>query len=244
MDIDESIGRRPYMEDRHIIEPNFWGNWSLFAVCDGHGGSYTSHFLKFHYKDILRQCMIVTQDIDEAIQESFHTVTKQLDLKQALECGSTFTGILLRYPELISINVGDSRCVMGNPKNKYFEDLTKDHKPSDPTEINRIYASGGFVEFDSMNTPRVLGNLALSRAVGDLASFPAIISTPDIRHFNISKYKELYIAVASDGIWDVQTSENVIMMLDAGLKCRDIVEVCSNKGSSDNMTLLSLHIST
>jgi serine/threonine protein phosphatase PrpC len=42
--------------------------------------------------------------------------------------------------------------------------LTKDHKPTNEAELARIRAAGGFVDWG-----RVDGQLALSRAIGDVA---------------------------------------------------------------------------
>ena len=59
-------------------------------------------------------------------------------------------------------NAGDSRCVMGSQGKAVG--LSFDHKPTKPTERQRIQRAGGFVNFEG----RVNGNLNLSRAIGDL----------------------------------------------------------------------------
>ena len=41
--------------------------------------------------------------------------------------------------------------------------LSKDHKPNDENERQRIYKAGGFVRYDRLN-----GRLSLSRGFGDL----------------------------------------------------------------------------
>lgn len=58
-------------------------------------------------------------------------------------------------------NSGDSRgvaCVNGVTK-----EMSKDHKPEDKIEYDRIKKAGGEVSFGRVN-----GNLNLSRALGDL----------------------------------------------------------------------------
>lgn len=58
-------------------------------------------------------------------------------------------------------NAGDSRgvaCINGSCK-----EMSKDHKPDDKIELDRIKKAGGEVSFG-----RVQGNLNLSRALGDL----------------------------------------------------------------------------
>lgn len=56
--------------------------------------------------------------------------------------------------------MGDSRAIAS--VNGNVDVLSLDHKPSNETEIERIRAAGGWVEFNRVN-----GNLALSRALGD-----------------------------------------------------------------------------
>lgn len=57
-------------------------------------------------------------------------------------------------------NAGDSRAIAGI--NGTFEPLSFDHKPTNEDEMRRITAAGGWVESNRVN-----GNLALSRALGD-----------------------------------------------------------------------------
>jgi len=59
-------------------------------------------------------------------------------------------------------NVGDSRAILIKKKDGSVIDLSVDHKPTLPSEIERIQNAGGFVRHD-----RVQGCLALSRAIGD-----------------------------------------------------------------------------
>lgn len=50
-----------------------------------------------------------------------------------------------------------------------FTRLSKDHKPNNPKEVERIEKAGGFVRV--LDAPRVDGALALSRAFGDSVGF-------------------------------------------------------------------------
>lgn len=74
--------------------------------------------------------------------------------------GSTAITALIRDNKLYCANAGDSRAI--GCKNGTLVQLSHDHKPNNPEEMDRIYNAGGWVEFNRVN-----GNLALSRALGD-----------------------------------------------------------------------------
>jgi protein phosphatase 2C family protein 2/3 len=63
--------------------------------------------------------------------------------------------------KLYVANAGDSRIIMST--NGEAKAISVDHKPSNEVELRRIINAGGYVE-----AGRVNGNLALSRAFGDL----------------------------------------------------------------------------
>ena len=70
--------------------------------------------------------------------------------------------VTLITPEYIYVaNAGDSRAVICNLKGEAKE-LSRDHKPDDKIEKERIYKAGGTVDDGRIN-----GNLNLSRAIGD-----------------------------------------------------------------------------
>ena len=74
--------------------------------------------------------------------------------------GCTAVTVLVKENRIWCGNAGDSRCIAG--VNGEAIALSNDHKPNDPSEMERIVNAGGFVEFNRVN-----GNLALSRALGD-----------------------------------------------------------------------------
>jgi len=69
--------------------------------------------------------------------------------------------LLITPDEFICANAGDSRTVLS--KSKKAIELSHDHKPNDEIEKARIEKAGMQVE-----NGRVGGNLAVSRAIGDL----------------------------------------------------------------------------
>lgn len=101
--------------------------------------------------------------------------------------------------------------------------LTKDQKPEDREESERINKAGGTVS--RITDP--LGNkvgpyrvwkknegypgLAMSRSIGDRrGSEVGIISTPVTTEYVLKPGEDLFVVAASDGIWDVMDNEDVI----------------------------------
>ena len=81
-------------------------------------------------------------------------------------CGSTSCTAIVRreinHNVLYVANIGDTRAVLS--KNGQAERLSKDHKASDPQEVDRIRSAGG-----KIMDGRVAGGLAITRAFGDFA---------------------------------------------------------------------------
>lgn len=129
-----------------------------------------------------------------------------------------------------------------------------DHKPSHPTEKNRIEAAGGHVSMDE--PPRLDGNLAVSRGLGDFEykgdtarNVPEqkVSCVPDVYSVSGLEPGSLLI-LACDGIWDVLTGEVVANYVrgwlenepdsDLGDIAAELLRMCLRKNSRDNMTLM------
>ncbi|RLN72967.1 hypothetical protein BBJ28_00020906 [Nothophytophthora sp. Chile5] len=133
--------------------------------------------------------------------------------------GSTAVGVLLFDDVLYSVNVGDSRAVLSRAGD--VVELTRDHKPNDAQERARIESLGGKVQWfgyvDAQGEPiepygayRVNGNLAVARAIGDRDARPFVNGEPEVRQFDLEYDKDDFIVIASDGLWDVFTSDEVV----------------------------------
>lgn len=77
-------------------------------------------------------------------------------------------------------------------------------QPDRPDELLRIEAAGGRVIY--WDGPRVLGVLAMSRAIGDNYLKPYVISEPEVTVTERTAEDECLI-LASDGLWDVVSNE-------------------------------------
>lgn len=132
---------------------------------------------------------------------------------------------------VLSANVGDSRAVLARGTTAI--DLTVDHKPNDPVERNRVEALGGAVTWhgrlDEASKPiegtgvyRVNRTLALSRAMGDRDLRPYVTSEPDFQHVPFTPEDE-FVIVATDGVWDVISSQECVTLIHQIMKEYSIV---------------------
>jgi len=244
--IVQDIGSRPYQEDRHSCHFNFFKNFHYFAVFDGHGDDKVSIFLEAYFKDILKKELenfYPKLSIEQCLFKAFNDLNKILPNEISVNAGSTALVIIKDDNTLYVANVGDSRVIINN-FNKAIP-ISEDHKPSDPAEYERITKLGGRVIRDPYGTARVNGNLALSRAIGDLYLFPYVSSVPDIYTVKLTKANK-YLIAASDGLWDVFENQELVTFINTMFEnnesiediCKKILFESRTKGSGDNITIL------
>jgi len=91
--------------------------------------------------------------------------------------------------------------------------LSFDHKPCQLKEKRRIQEAGGFVSLNGVW--RVQGVLATSRALGDypLKEKKVVVSDPDVLSFSVKEHNMDFAVLASDGLWDTHSNEEVTEML-------------------------------
>ncbi|KAF2311806.1 hypothetical protein GH714_026815 [Hevea brasiliensis] len=116
--------------------------------------------------------------------------------------GSTAVVAVLTSENIVVANCGDSRAILC--RGGRAVPLSFDHKPDRPDELARIEAAGGRVIF--VNGARVEGILAMSRAIGDKYLKPVVTSEPEIT-FTKREPEDECLILASDGLWDVLSSE-------------------------------------
>ncbi|KAL6786020.1 PPH1 [Auxenochlorella protothecoides x Auxenochlorella symbiontica] len=176
---------------------------------------------------------------DEQLLQYLH----DLGDEDALTCGCTATTVLVHPDRLIVANVGDSRAVLSRGGEALV--LSTEHRiPEDGSENEetaRIRAAGGWVEDE-----RVCGMLAVTRAFGDPEfkgeGLQKLLrrgveegfwtqEEADQRHFSADPVTALpdvtalvrtpddeFLVVASDGLWDVLSSAEVLKAARQGLR--------------------------
>lgn len=222
-------GDRAHMEDTSFIS----SCKRFAAIFDGHGGAAVSNYLAGEMcSTIIAQELEKLDDCAQSDEQDRDKLV-ELMLKSSFEkadahvlvCdawkhqGSTAVGVLLHHDMIYSFNVGDSRAVLSRGGDAV--ELTRDHKPNDPIELARIVRLGGNVRWygyvDAQGEPieeygayRVNGNLAVARAIGDRDSRPYVSGDVEIKCFVRDPRKDEFIVIASDGLWDVFSSEEVV----------------------------------
>lgn len=229
-----SDGNKKVNQDSFLLMCNVFKTSFNFiiGVFDGHGanGHLVSQFIKKFFNNYFTspECLLIFRKyinyptyhkttFNSSIKTLFLAAEDELRKKgfDSIKSGTTAVIIASYGDKIICLNVGDSRAIYINDKGEPHQ-ISKDHKPNDPNEKNRINTSGGIVVCDDNQTHRVYFSneyepgLAVSRSIGDFDSKRAgIISEPEITYLSIGDNGIKVIIVGSDGLWDCFSNEEV-----------------------------------
>lgn len=219
-------GRRRDMEDAVAIHPSFCSQktqtsnrFHFYGVYDGHGCSHVALQCKNRMHELVNEEVENAggewkhamersyMRMDKEVSERSSNVLKpncrcELQMPQCDAVGSTAVVAVVTPEKIIVSNCGDSRAVLC--RNGVAVPLSIDHKPDRADELDRINAAGGRVIY--WDGARVLGVLAMSRAIGDNYLKPFVIPEPEVTVTDRSPDDECLI-LASDGLWDVVSND-------------------------------------
>ena len=240
-------------QDRDFIFHNFVSGFEniFMGVCDGHG--YYGHEISEYIKEnlpmdlnriIKSQKLDLNKDdlskilIDTFIKENNSLLrNKQIDSDLS---GSTCVSLIYTPQKLIIANVGDSRCVLGSQvKDEWkYVNLSRDHKPDIKEEADRILKKGGRIrqmidEDGNFAGPlrvymkdKDMPGLAMTRSFGDYyASIAGTIAVPEIKE-HILVPEDRFLVLASDGLFEFISSEEVGNIVKGYYEKDDIVGCC------------------
>ncbi|XP_027329217.1 probable protein phosphatase 2C 59 isoform X1 [Abrus precatorius] len=204
----------------------------------GHGGARAAEYVKQNlFSNLIRHPKFIS-DTKSAIADAYnHTDTEFLksENNQNRDAGSTASTAILVGDRLLVANVGDSRAVICRGGNAIA--VSRDHKPDQTDERQRIEDAGGFVMW--AGTWRVGGVLAVSRAFGDRLLKQYVVADPEIQEEKVDSSLE-FLILASDGLWDVVSNEEAVAMTkpieDAEEAAKRLMQEAYQRGSSDNIT--------
>ncbi|TKY74823.1 phosphatase 2C 59 [Spatholobus suberectus] len=235
-----SPGKRSSMEDFYETRIDGVNGEivGLFGVFDGHGGVRAAEYVKKNLFSNLISHPKFISDTKSAIADAYnHTDSEFLKSENShnRDAGSTASTAILVGDRLLVANVGDSRAVICRGGNAIA--VSRDHKPDQTDERQRIEDAGGFVMW--AGTWRVGGVLAVSRAFGDRLLKQYVVADPEIQEEKVDSSLE-FLILASDGLWDVVSNEEAVAMIkpieDSEAAAKRLMQEAYQRGSADNIT--------
>ena len=208
------------------------------------------------------------QQIDAEI---IRHLQKTCDAETAKEAGATATILLARDDRLVVANVGDSRCVVS--RGGRAVQLSVEHRlygsgPEVRAEVARVESVGGWVD-----DWRLCGILVVARSFGDwewkgpgleylrdagvewgswdeetaknmVWTSDPVVAEPAVTQLNREAQDE-FVVLASDGLWDVYSSLQVVQQVRKGLMdggtsqeaAEALLAGALKKGTEDNVTV-------
>lgn len=240
---------KKYNEDRvsiivNVKKKNNWKeeNWpkiSYFSIFDGHGGNYTSNFLKDNLHKYIINSDFFIKDMEKAIKEGCQAAEDELlGLAKKNQMpkidGSCGVFFFIIDQKMYFGNIGDSRAIISEKKGKIAKNITTDHKPDSPEEKKRIITNGGQVkkksEGSTLSTDSKLytlpsrvypGGLSVSRAFGDFHAKDelmggkkgVLIAEPEIFIYELQPGVVDFLFMGCDGVFDVFETEEIVEMI-------------------------------
>jgi serine/threonine protein phosphatase PrpC len=250
--IAKDQGSRNYMEDEISIEHSLFNNFHYYAVFDGHGTGEVSAFLRDNMKVVVKDELVNLkiynhETIIDALASAFKKIVDIIPQNISRFAGSTVV-IALKFKQHLWIaNCGDSRAIMNSLLHSI--QISKDHKPTREDEYKRIISYGGKVfKTHALDVPRVNGQLALSRAIGDFDLYPHVTWKPEVYYSKLTS-KNKFIYIATDGIWDVLDNQQVVDIINQHMRAENLANVgehiiieARKKGSTDNIAMVLILI--
>ncbi|CAK7346523.1 unnamed protein product [Dovyalis caffra] len=172
----------------------------------------------FHL-DILKEALLrAIHDIDAAFSKANGRIlAANIGDSKALLCSEKFQSPAEAKATLLRIYSEQRRNGAVSPSRYYgnikstssngpthliVQELTRDHHPDRDDERFRVENAGGYV-LEWGGVPRVNGQLAVSRAIGDLRfKSYGVISAPEVTDWQLLTKNDSYLVVASDGMFE------------------------------------------
>lgn len=193
--------------------------------------------------------------MEEVLRDAFLKTDEEFSNSglQAGLVGSTAVVALVGTHRVWIANCGDSRAVLSRAG--VAIQVTDDHKPEREDEAERVEKAGGQVLY--WNGHRVMGVLAMSRAIGDHCLRPYVIPEPEISVFARHPRDEILL-LASDGLWDVLSNQDATDLALRSIKrAREkgasrkaaarvaatvLTKAAVDRGSRDNITVVIIDL--
>lgn len=248
--------KKNYQED--VFYSDIVDGGQLYALYDGHRGVFAAQYLQRHFRsyfelsqgDTIRQKMVATcKKLDEGLI-SYLKAKEQVEDKNYGYCGSTAVIVFIKKDLAYFVNVGDSRALL--EENGKMLLATMDHKVSNEFELQRLKEAkagkyiklySGCLRINGLAISRSFGDYALKKKLKKKCGSPLISAEPNCIIQRLTEHHR-FLILASDGLWDMLTNEDVIQILhdkkddDIDDITEFLVKTAIDKGSKDNTTVM------
>lgn len=252
-----TCGRRETMEDTHFLLPHLGNEKHVFAfgIFDGHRGAAAAQFAVNAMPGVLYSVGSF-QSPSEALVNAFIRTDILFRDELELHCyttkgrrkdwhpGCTAAVALIVENRVFVANAGDCRTILC--RKGHAVALSKDHVASCVEERDRVIKAGGQVKWQ-IDTWRV-GSAALqvTRSIGDDDVKPAVTAEPEVTETILSTDDE-FLVMASDGLWDIISNEEVISIIkdtvkEPGMCSKRLATEAVERGSKDNITVIVIFL--
>jgi len=213
--VAEMMGRRLRMEDSVHVIRGFRDrpDEAFFGLYDAHSGSDVCEQAAATYAaELARELgdaeLGDSDTVQLAMEATFLRLNSEVLRPIGAIGGAVAVAILLKLDRpgggtLYCANVGDARAVLC--RNAKGVRISRDFKPFDDDEYNRIFAAGGWVSL--RDGGRVCDDLALTRALGDLHLSKFLQPVPHFYSDVLDFTESPFIIIGCDGVWDVLSDQ-------------------------------------
>ena len=227
-------------EIRDMFEDYFSNIKNYDTISNINGINIFNYLSKNNYEKIYE----IFQKIDEKIHQKYSSNN------YCIKCGTTTNILILFYNKksinkLISLNLGNTKSILIND-NKQIKQLNECHTPINQNERKRIEDKGGEIrraEWMREGPLRIWykgkkdSGLSITRSFGDFDNEPlGVISTPDIKEYDIDEEKIKIIIIATEGLWTFLKNEKIMDIVLPYYKNKDI------KGATKKLTEIAHNI--
>lgn len=258
-------GARKTMEDRYLVDRfsvpmlnETTYDAQLFAILDGHGGDEAADYVQKNLRKKLQEALsnmassetLSDVEIWNALKLTFVALDEECKALR-LPSGTTATVALIIDGNLWVANVGDSRTILQD-LHLGTRQLTEDFHATNERNVNSIKNRGGFIIGGKIPSSCSQGFLSVGRSIGSGTNArPKIVKIP------LSEIAEgSFLILGSDGIYGMNhtiasseqigeaVEENAAKQTPLPHIAQDIVNSAFQAGSSDNLALMIVRLTT
>jgi len=212
--------------------------WEVLCLADGHGlgGEWPAakavQAIPFFLAGPHCSQRLQDGEVEKALEHVFAEVQADLESSamasgRGLDFAGTTASVILRHPTSSTVwvaHIGDSRVILVSESGALLG-ATQDHKADVPSEKARLESCGAQVTSGTralgggpllrVFVPGTTGpGLAVSRSFGDMALKDfGIFAEPEIMQWVIPIGAEVHCVIASDGLWDFFSNDEVGMYI-------------------------------